>query len=57
MGNIETVLSRACLLSFCSFCCSWNYVVWFSNYPHRIIWSHPLSMGSGILSARNISKS
>lgn len=35
MGNIETVLSSSiAAVFFCSFCCCWNYVVWFSNYPH-----------------------
>nr|VDD24615.1 unnamed protein product [Brassica rapa] len=44
------------LLSFFCFYCCWNYVVWFCNFSHRIIWSYSLSMGSGILSTRNISK-
>ncbi|KAL3613023.1 hypothetical protein CASFOL_009550 [Castilleja foliolosa] len=58
MGNIETVLSSSiAAVFFCGFCCCWNYVVWFSNDPYRIIWSHSLSMGSGLLPARDISKS
>jgi len=32
-------------------------MVWFSNYSDWIIWSYSLSMGLGILPARNISKS
>ncbi|KAJ1682668.1 hypothetical protein LUZ63_022112 [Rhynchospora breviuscula] len=58
MGNIETVLSSSiAAVFFCSFCCCRNNVVWFSNYPNRIIWSYSLSMGPGILSTGNISKS
>ncbi|MBA0710993.1 hypothetical protein Golax_010231, partial [Gossypium laxum] len=57
MGNIETVLSISIVfVFFCSFCCCQNYVVWFSNYPHQIIWSYSLSMGLRILPARNILK-
>ena len=42
IGNIETILSSsiATVFFFCKFCCCWNYVVWFNNYPNRIIWSH-----------------
>ncbi|KAI3932346.1 hypothetical protein MKW92_040780 [Papaver armeniacum] len=46
MGNIETVLSsRIAALSFCAFVVLWNYVVWFSNNPDRIIWSYSVSAG------------
>ncbi|KAG2664104.1 hypothetical protein I3843_16G062200 [Carya illinoinensis] len=35
MVNIETVLSSciAAFFFFNLFCCYWNYVVWFNNYP------------------------
>ncbi|CAN7085169.1 unnamed protein product [Brassica oleracea var. botrytis] len=56
MGNIETVLSSSiAAVFFAAFIVAGT--MWYCNYSHRIIWSYSLSMGSGILSTRNISKS
>jgi hypothetical protein len=57
MGNIETVLSSSiAAVFFAAFVVAGT--MWYgSAYSHRIIWSYSLSMGSGILSTRNISKS
>jgi hypothetical protein len=58
MGNIETVLSSSiAAVFFAAFVVAGTMWYGSATTPIELFWSYSLSMGSGILSTRNISKS